>query len=190
MQVELTSAQQTEMQERDHDVDALLAALHARGRPEATRESAFLAWSDWSDTSAASWLIVMPSGDQSAYGRDEIVAAHDCMLIAEVDKRVRHARSRNYDHEIHEFVRDYLAQTSTDLEDTDILTVSGVTARGEDDIVLGHMRSMSQNDFGLVGALTDRFDVELPAGFDGRFNRAMILLPFGIAVEDAKGFSA
>lgn len=190
MHVELTSAQQTEMQERSGDVDALLDALHARGRPEATRESAFLAWSDWSDTSAASWLMVMPYGDQSAYGRDEIVAAHDAMLIAEVDRRVRQARSRNYDDDIREFVRDYLGQVATDLEKPDVLKVLAVTARGEENLVLGHMRQMSSNDSGLVGALTDRFDVEIPEGFDDRFNRAMILLPFGIAVEDAKGFSA
>lgn len=190
MHVELSSAQQTEMQERSTDVDALLAALHARGRPEATRESAFLAWSEWSDTAAASWLVVMPAGDQSSYGRDEIVAAHDAMLIGEVEKRVRRTRSLNYDDDIREFVRDYLSQVVTDLEKPDVLKVLAVTARGEENIVLGHMRRMSPNDHGLVEALTERFDVELPAGFDGRFNRAMILLPFGIAVEDAEGFSA
>lgn len=190
MHVELTSAQQTEMQERSTDVDALLAALHARGRPEATRESAFLAWSDWSDTAAASWLVVMPADDQNSYGRDEIVAAHDAMLIAEVDRRVQHARSRNYDDDIREFVRDYLGQVVTDLEKPDVLKVLAVTAHGEENVVLGHMRRMSSNDHGLVEALADRFDVELPTGFDDRFNRAMILLSFGIAVEDSERFPA
>lgn len=73
MIVELNESERAEMQERSSDVTLLVSILKGMGAEHVSRESAFKAWSEHSESSAANWLII-PNEFQ---GLQEVASAHD-----------------------------------------------------------------------------------------------------------------
>ena len=73
MIVELNDSQRAEMQERSSDVTVLVGILKGMGADNVSRESAFKAWSEHSESSAASWLIISKDPE----GMREVERAHD-----------------------------------------------------------------------------------------------------------------
>lgn len=189
MQVLLTSSQEAEMADRSADIDALMAALSSRGRGHATREEAFLAWSQWSDDMAVSWLVVMSPGSMSELGRDEIATAYDSLVLADLRRRAAAVLEREGAERVQDIVVDHIHQTSVDEEDPDILMVTTISTEGREDVLLGRMRQWSADDQGLVDVLADRLDIELPRGFASLYARSNLLTPLGIAVFDREGAS-
>lgn len=180
MQIRLDSEQSAELSQRRSDVDDMLSILIGERR-SATRESAFLAWSEHSDVSAASWLIV----DR----RDDVVAAHDQLVITDLSRRADGVVASQGVDEIHAFVKDFLAQVSTDPEDPDVLTVTGIMERDQDDLPLGSMRRYGSEDAGLVEAVAERFGLELPEDFDRSCRRANLMSMLRISIVDSDGFA-
>jgi hypothetical protein len=76
MIIELDRDQRQDMSERSQDVSDVLRILRVAGNTEATRESAYLAWAEHSERSAANWLIVA----KDPMGFAEITAAHDALV--------------------------------------------------------------------------------------------------------------
>jgi len=179
VQIQLDSDQADELAQRAHDVDEMLSILIGEGR-SATRESAFRAWSEHSDSSAASWLII----DR----RDDVVAAHDRIVMDDLSRRAdRIVDSQGA--EIHAFVKDYVSQVSTDPEDPEILTITGIGESGEDDVPLGIVRQWGSEDMGLVEAIAERFDLELPEDFERSCRRANLMTMLRIGIVDKDGFA-
>jgi hypothetical protein len=180
MQIQLDSDQTAELAQRSSDVDEMLSILIGERR-SATRESAFLAWSKHSDSSAASWLIM----DR----RDDVVAAHDQMVISDLSRRADQVVSSQGVEEIHAFVKDYVGQVSTDPEDQEILALVGIGERGEKDVPLSIMRQWGSEDMGLVEAIAERFDLELPTDFERSCRRDNLMTMLRMTIVDRDGFA-
>ena len=73
MIVELNGSERAEMQVRSSDVTMLVSILKGMGAEHVSRESAFKAWSEHSESSAASWLIISKDPE----GMREVERAHD-----------------------------------------------------------------------------------------------------------------
>ena len=73
MIVDLNDSERAEMQERSSDVTVLVSILKGMGAEHVSRESAFKAWSEHSESSAASWLIIPNQFE----GLQEVASAHD-----------------------------------------------------------------------------------------------------------------
>lgn len=180
MQIQLDSDQSAELEQRSRDVDGMLSILISERR-DATRESAFLAWSRHSESSAASWLVM----DRP----DDVVAAHDHLVIEDLSRRAESiVRSHSAD-EIHDFARDHLAAVSTDREDPDVLTVTSIADSGEQDVEIGVMSRWGSEDAGLVDAIAERFDLELPTDFERSCRRGNLMTMLRMSIVDRDGFA-
>lgn len=178
MQIQLDSDKSAELEQRRRDVDGMLSILICERR-DATRESAFLAWSQHSDPSAASWLVI----DRP----DDVVTAHDRLVVDDLSRRAESiVRSHGAD-EIHDFARDCLAAVSTDREDPDVLTVTGIDDRGEKDVDIGVMSRWGSEDAGLVEAIAERFDLELPTDFERSCRRDNLMTMLRMTIVDKDG---
>jgi hypothetical protein len=120
---------------------------------------------------------------------DDVVAAHDQLVIADLSRRADRIVSMHGAEEIHAFVKDYVGQTSTDAEDPDVLKLTGIMGCGEDDVTLGVMRRHGSEDMGLVEAVADRFDLELPEDFERSCRRANLITMLKVGIEDEDGFA-
>ncbi len=177
MHVRLDSDQQAEMRERGHDIDEMLVMLVSEGR-DANRESAFLAWSLHSDRSAASWLTMERA--------DDVVSAHDSLVRDDLEKRIRDALRKIDRSDLIEFVKDRIESTSTDPEDPDLLSV--VDIEGETPTSIGIMRMHDPSECGMVEAIADRLEVELPADFERSCGRPAFMDALDLRIEDGDGY--
>jgi hypothetical protein len=73
MIVDLNDSERAEMRERSSDVTLLVSILKGMGAENVSRESAFKAWSEHSESSAASWLIISKDPEEMR----EVERAHD-----------------------------------------------------------------------------------------------------------------
>ena len=91
MIIELDQDQRQDMSERSQDVSDVLRILRVAGNTGATRESAYLAWAEHSERSAANWLIVA----KDPMGFAEITAAHEALVRNRANRSITAERGED-----------------------------------------------------------------------------------------------